>query len=200
MARALIGQGVLTPVHGADLRPNGSFFPVPKNQEKGSFIVSLMAFNKNMRSRPLLLQFPSIELATILMPLPDTGNLHSLPRCSDCDWYMVVWWEMFPLRASGQGEQLLACHVDINSCFLTLVLPLKYHDSFCICVDDTVYAFKVLLFGWAYSLVICQEVLTDIFRRVSVRDVIVLICYDNIQVLGLGAASVQTAANTIVEL
>ena len=45
MARALIGQGVLTPVREPNLGPHGSFFPVPKNREKACFIVNLVAFN-----------------------------------------------------------------------------------------------------------------------------------------------------------
>ena len=70
---------------------------------------------------------------------------------------------------------LLACHVDISNCFRSLILPSQYRQSFRIRVDDTVYAFKALPFGWAYSPVICQEVLTDIVRRARVRDVIVLV-------------------------
>ena len=67
MARALIAQGVLTPVRDPDLGPNGSFFPVPKNREKASFIVNLVAFNDSMRWRPPPLHIPSVEFAAILM-------------------------------------------------------------------------------------------------------------------------------------
>ena len=71
------------------------------------------------------------------------------------------------------GEPLLACHIDISNCFYSLILP-RYRQSFRIRMIDTVYAFKALPFGWAYSLVICQEVLTDIVRRARVRDVVSL--------------------------
>ena len=58
MARALIGQGVLTPIRDPDLGPNGSFFPVPKNRENASFIVNLVAFNESMRSKCHLYKYP----------------------------------------------------------------------------------------------------------------------------------------------
>ena len=58
------------------------------------------------------------------------------------------------------GGGSLACHVDISNCFWSLVLPPQYCHSFGIRVDDMVYAFKALPFGWAYSPVICQEVLS----------------------------------------
>ena len=65
---------------------------------------------------------------------------------------------------------------------------------------DTVYAFRAVPFGWAYSLVICQEILTGIVCRASVCEVIVLICCDDILVLAFRAARVQPAADAIVKL
>ena len=95
---------------------------------------------------------------------------------------------------------LLACHVDISNCFWSLVLPPQYRQSFRIRADDTVYAFKALPFGWAYSLVICQKVLTDIVRRARVRDVVILVYHDDILVIGFGNGHVQLAADAIVTL
>ena len=117
IARALIGKGVLRPVHDPDLGPSGSFFPVPKYQEKASCIVNLVAFNESMRSRPPPLQIPSQKLAAILMLVQDIGNLHSLPPRfrGDCDRYIALVCGMFSLRAPGQGEPLLACYMYINS-------------------------------------------------------------------------------------
>ena len=79
-------------------------------------------------------------------------------------------------------------------------MPPQYRQSFRIRVDDTVYAFKALPFSWAYSPLICEEVLTDIVRRAPVRDIVVLVYYDDILVIGFGNARVQPPADAIVAL
>ena len=148
------------------------------------------------------LQIPSVELAAVLMLVQDAGNLNCLlPKVrEDSDPHIDVVWGMLSLHASGGGGALLACHVDISNCFWSLVLPPQYRHSFRIRVDDMVYACKALPFGWVYSPVICQEVLTSIVRKGHVRDVIVLIYYDDILVIGFGASRLQPAANAIVDI
>ena len=105
MARALIGRGVLTPVRDPYLGLNRSFFSVPKNREKASFIVNLVAFNESVHSKPPLLQIPSVELAGIVMLVQDSRNLHSLPPRvrGDHDRHIAVVWELLSLHASGVG-------------------------------------------------------------------------------------------------
>ena len=202
MARALICHGVLIPVRDPDLGPNGTFFPVPRNREKSSFIVNLVDFNESMRSKPPPLQILSVELATLLMLVQVSGNVHCLPPRvrGDCDQHIFAVWELFSLHALGEGEPLLVCHVDISTCFWRLILPPQYRQSFRICVDDTAYAFKVLTFGRAYSPVICQEVLTHIVRRERVRDVFVLVYYDDIPVIRFKNPRVKPAADAIIAL
>ena len=100
----------------------------------------------------------------------------------------------------GGGGALLACHIDICICFRSLVLPPQYRQSLRLRVDDIVYAFKALPFGWAYSPVICKEVLTAIVRKADVREVIGVIYYDDILIIRFGADHVQPAANTIVTI
>ena len=96
---------MLIPVCDPDLGPNGSFFPVPKNQEKASFIVNLVVFNESMRSKPPPLQIPFVELAALLMLVQDSGHMHCLPPRvrGDSDPHIIAMWELLSLHASGGG-------------------------------------------------------------------------------------------------
>ena len=180
----------------------GPFPRCPKNREKASFIVNLVAFNESMHSKPPPLQIPSVELAALLMLVHDLRHMHCMPPRvrGDSNPHVIALWELLSLHASGGGEPLLACHIDISNCFWSLILPPRYRQFFRIPVDDTVYAFKALPFGWAYSPIICQEVLTDIVRRARVRNVVVLIYYDDILVIDFGSFRVKSAADAIVAL
>ena len=111
MARALIGQGVLIPVHDPNSGPNGSFLPVPKNRQKASFIVNLVAFNESMHSKPPPLQIPSVELATLFLLVQRLGHMHCVPPRprGNSDPRIIAAWELLSLHALGGGKPLLAC-------------------------------------------------------------------------------------------
>ena len=96
-----------------------------------------------------------------------------------------------------QSKLLLACHIDISNC---LVLPAQFHTCFRILVEGELYSFRALPFGWAYSPIICKECLTQMIPRAHARDVVVLIYYDDILVLGFGSRRVQLAADAIVRV
>ena len=102
---SLIKQGVVTPVSDLDLGPNGSFFSVPKNREKASFTVNLVAFNDSMRTRPQPLQIPSVQPVAILMIVRNTGNLQFLPPKMKgvSDPHVAVMWEIFSVCSPGGG-------------------------------------------------------------------------------------------------
>ena len=55
------------------------------------------------------------------------------------------------------------------------MLPRQYHQCYRILVDDILYAFKALPFGWAYSPLICREILAKLVGKANVKDVVVLI-------------------------
>ena len=101
------------------------------------------------------------------------------------------------LPGGGGGEPLVACHVDISNCVWSLVLPDLFHTCFCILVDNELYLFKALPFGWVYSP---QEVPTQMVRNANAEDVVLLLYYDDILVLGFGAGRIQPAADAIVRV
>ena len=114
MAPALIGQGVLIRVRDLELGPNGSFFPVPKNRQKASFILNLVALDESMCSKPPPLQIPLVELAALLMLVQDSGNMHCPPPRvrGDSDPHIAAVWELISLHASaaaGGGIARLSC-------------------------------------------------------------------------------------------
>ena len=143
-----------------------------------------------------------MQLPMVLMVVQDLGHIHCMPprMRGDSDPHVIALWELFSLPDSRGGQPLLACHIYISHCFWSLILPPQYRQSFCIRVDDTVYAFQALPFGWAYSPMICQDVLTDIVRRARMREIVVLIYYDDMLVIGFGSFRVKPAADAIVAL
>ena len=111
----------------------------------------------------------------------------------------AVIWEMFSLCALG-GVALVARHVDISNCLRILVLPDHFHTCFRIVVDNELYWFKALPFTWAYVTVILSRSPDAIDAQGQCLEHGCLKLFDDILVLGFGAAQVQPAPDAIVRV
>ena len=81
---------------------------------------------------------------------------------------------------------MVGAHIDLSNCIWSMVLPEKHWLTFRVLVEGELWAFRSPPFGWSHSRVICQAVPENIVRGVAVMDVLVLIYYDDVFIIGYG--------------
>ena len=92
------------------------------------------------------------------------------------------------------------CHIDLNNCCWSLRLPEAFWGAFRISDGDGgVLSFRCLPFGSKYSPIICQKVLERLVEEIGPVGVLVLICIDDVLIVGRGKGRVHGQAVRAVQ-
>ena len=97
----------------------------------------------------------------------------------------------------GPREEPVACHVDLTNAFWSLQLPEHLRGIFRVLINDRVYGFNCLPFGWQLSPIVCQTVLGYILASLRFSDVLVVRYLDDFLLVGYGRPRVRNAAATL---
>ena len=166
MVQRIHEDGMLDEITDGRL-PNAKAFTKPKSQEKGSLIINMVPLNKRCQRPSTRLQLPTLE------ELGDTFR-----------------------EAAGNRQTIWFCKLDVANMFWSCWLPEQERGTIRIGVQDKVWGFHSLPFGWTHSPVMATELLRRTPQKFNMPGIRPIQYVDDVLVYGydratLGAARVQ---------